>query len=112
MQKQRVTFCFTLFAILIYCTQNSQALELNSSELSTEACWVRGLCKGTVSWIEGTNTKEECLSACQSNANCEWFTYHIPSKACVMYENCPTLDESCISCVTGKRTCPPPGNEK
>ena len=51
---------------------------------------------------------EECLQECKSKFGCRWFTFHShksPEVMCVLYSDCPSLDEACETCISGERRC-------
>ena len=52
-------------------------------------------------------TTTNCLRTCKSNPVCEWFTYTESAMSCVMYSDCPAIDDSCPDCHTGQKACNP-----
>ncbi|TRY74816.1 hypothetical protein TCAL_05662 [Tigriopus californicus] len=68
-------------------------------------CWVVGECLGSNMGVTFTDNKEDCLKACQEATNCEWFTWHSDSKLCNKFSTCPTLDDSCTTCISGENEC-------
>ena len=57
--------------------------------------------------------EDECLNLCKDDSSCAWFTYFRAPSECVLYFDCPMIDETCEDCVSGERSCivdlkPPP----
>ncbi len=50
-------------------------------------------------------SSDECFDICLSTSDCKWFTFDSVPSACYLFENCPTLDETCISCVSSTDKC-------
>ncbi len=36
---------------------------------------------------------------------CKWFTFLSEFLSCMMYSDCDTLDESCVTCISGEKRC-------
>lgn len=68
-------------------------------------CMASGECEGTVDFFETLPTVEECLGLCNSTIGCRWITFHTEANECILFKNCPTIDESCKSCVSSERRC-------
>ena len=68
-------------------------------------CDIQGYCDGAfVDYVE-INDKELCIEACWSRTECEWWTFDSAENLCTLLSSCLTIDESCISCVSGERDC-------
>ena len=57
--------------------------------------------------------EDECLNLCKDDSSCAWFTYFRAPSECVLYFDCPMIDETCEDCFSGERSCivdlkPPP----
>ena len=50
-------------------------------------------------------SSEECHDSCQSFEGCGWFSYDAFPSLCFLFKDCPTLDESCESCVSSSALC-------
>ena len=53
-----------------------------------------------------------CLSRCQSDPDCGWYTFDKIRNVCTLASGCAELEtESCQSCVHGEVQCQIPGHE-
>ena len=68
-------------------------------------CWIPGECTGVLDHFEAAQSKEECLGLCKSMIGCGWFTFREPSSPCFLFKDCPSIDETCDSCISGERRC-------
>ncbi len=68
-------------------------------------CLIQGNCNGKIIHSEEIQTAKECLQLCDSTHGCRWFTFYTLVPVCVLFENCPTIDESCEDCISGERRC-------
>ena len=69
-------------------------------------CSVQGSCIGTlVDLIAPVTDAGNCLSVCQSNPNCQWFSFDTSDNFCFLMSDCDEIDESCASCTSGQRNC-------
>ena len=69
-------------------------------------CFFLGSCIGVCLLVEVTPTAQECLQLCNSTLGCRWFTYYQSVSECVLFRNCPTVDNnSCEDCISGERRC-------
>ena len=57
--------------------------------------------------MEPTNTTA-CLKACKSNKLCNFYSYNEELKLCILFGDCPYLDESQNGYVSGQSECPLP----
>jgi hypothetical protein len=64
-----------------------------------------GNCVGIDFLTKKTPTAQDCLMLCNSTLGCRWFTYYQSVSECILFRNCPTVDESCEDCVSGERRC-------
>ena len=54
------------------------------------------------------NNADDCLSHCQDNPDCNWFSYDPIGKVCELFEACQSLStEFCPQCVSGESSCEP-----
>jgi hypothetical protein len=88
-----------------------------SCEPPAPQCWIQGQCEGNLLETEPMSTKEECLQLCKSTKGCNWFTFNNLSDAnsasyCILLHDCPRLDETCSSCISGERRCQQEANGK
>ncbi len=71
-------------------------------------CFEHGECLD--SWLldftyEANNT-QMCLTECQGDANCEFFTFYEEDKSCLTFANCQAFStDTCVDCYTGDRAC-------
>ena len=115
---QSSTSCtwFTYFQRTSYCQlyKNCFKIDLSSCPecLSGEKdcsapelkCWVTGQCKEEQFATNTTSSSEECLENCQSESECEWFTFNTKESSCSLYRNCSSL-MGCDSCISGNTEC-------
>ena len=43
----------------------------------------------------------------KATEGCAWFTHDSAGGACYTFEDCPNIDESCDTCVSGEDECEP-----
>ena len=61
--------------------------------------------------VTDAETETACLESCQQTSGCEWFTFDVGSKKCVLTRDCDFVDETCgDGCVHGLRSCLPTDN--
>jgi hypothetical protein len=70
-----------------------------------KACSIQGSCNGIKMHSEELQTEKECLQLCDSTRGCRWFTFYTLVPVCVLFENCPSINESCEDCISGERRC-------
>ena len=46
-----------------------------------------------------------CLDSCTYYASCNWFSFNLIGKFCLLFETCQNLDED-LSFVSGQKDCP------
>ena len=69
-------------------------------------CWVQGQCQGNLIQTKPVETQEECLDQCKSTKGCKWFTFsNDPEPFCLLFRDCPNLDETCSGCISGEQRC-------
>ena len=78
--------------------------EVNCPDLEP-ACGVPGLCLGPVIESRREDNAGECLRYCNTDNNCAWASFDNKIKTCYLFENCPDLQTSCLSCISGERRC-------
>jgi hypothetical protein len=54
---------------------------------------------------EELGSPEDCHDLCHSREDCRWFSYDFLVSGCFLFKDCPTLDESCTSCVSSSANC-------
>ena len=47
---------------------------------------------------------EDCIEACNNNADCKWYTLEKTHNHCLLYEDC-TEKHDCVTCASGERDC-------
>jgi hypothetical protein len=55
--------------------------------------------------VEEVQSVEECLQKCNFTFGCAWFTYYGTASECLLFKNCPSIDESRKDCMSGERRC-------
>ena len=51
---------------------------------------------------------DDCLSTCQQNDRCLWFSYDPLGQVCELFEDCESLSiEFCPQCISGESSCEP-----
>jgi hypothetical protein len=74
----------------------------------TPQCLIQGQCEGNMIYTVQASTKEECLQLCKETNRCRWMTFfQLNDKAasCILYNDCPTFDESCTTCISSESRC-------
>ncbi len=66
-----------------------------------------GQCDGTYLDELAVNEHSECYQACQQNIDCLWYTYDRAYDLCLLYQNCPILDQRCETCISSQSLCVP-----
>ena len=64
-------------------------------------CRVVGECEGVLNHTEVASSPEGCLKLCNSTTSCRWSTFNSDVSECLIFQTCPTIDESCLSCTSG-----------
>ncbi len=70
-----------------------------------KVCSIQGSCNGIKMHSEEMQTAKDCLQLCESTRGCRWSTFYTLVPVCVLFENCPSIDESCEYCISGERRC-------
>jgi hypothetical protein len=101
--KYENNFC----ELLNNCTQLEETTSWISGSGSCRIpeCWINGKCLGTIYHSEKTKNQNECLDFCKSVHDCNWFTFYEEFSECVLYLDCPSIDETCNRCVSGEYSC-------
>ena len=107
---------FTFFMAASYCQLYKNCVRLDEVSckdcLSGERecsvpelkCWVVGQCKEeSIAEKNGTSV-EECLEFCQSESDCEWFTFNSDDSSCSLFKKCGDL-VGCDTCLSGESKC-------
>ena len=74
-------------------------------ECQAYSCFIQGQCSGVAELTIQTINANECLDLCKTVDQCTWFSFNSDDSLCNLYQTCPTLDETCTSCVTGQKEC-------
>ena len=70
-----------------------------------KVCSIKGSCNGKIVHSEEIQTTNDCLQLCDSTRGCRWFTFYTLVPVCVLFENCPSIHETCEDCISGERRC-------
>ena len=62
-------------------------------------------CVGIRIHSEELPTAEDCLQLCDATLGCRWFSFYSSVPECVLFKNCPSIDESSEDCISGERRC-------
>ena len=78
--------------------------------LKQDICFRKGECKQSFPIVgKVVENQYYCRQECQSNPECNWFTFYKKASYCQLFKNCDTLDEQfCADCLTGEKDCMPP----
>ena len=69
-------------------------------------CGETGVCQGVLIHTEDASTTPMCQQACANFPRCLYYTHDPAAGKCLMFETCPSLDESfCPDCVSGSPEC-------
>ncbi len=69
-------------------------------------CSEPGSCNGQIeNSFQAVLTEEECLTKCQADADCKYYTFNFVTGMCVLYSTCDSVDGSCTYCVWGENRC-------
>ena len=72
------------------------------SPAASQQCNVRGECIGNLFGVTYENSVTDCLSSCQGEPECEWFTFNNDGGYCGLQTTCESIDaDSCSSCISG-----------
>ena len=76
------------------------------SLVKSQQCYVRGEIQGV--FIDGhvADSYNECLSNCNNDAACLYFTYNAMRRECIEFSIYQSLDTGCTNCYSGERDCP------
>jgi hypothetical protein len=69
---------------------------------------IQGQCQGNLISIAASSSKDECLQQCKDAEGCGWFTFLAKNEkkhSCILYRDCPAIDESCSNCISGESRC-------
>ena len=69
-------------------------------------CDIQGRCSGTLEEFLVAPSSDYCADKCHEHVNCTWWTYDSSStRFCTLLADCPILDKSCLSCISGEAGC-------
>jgi hypothetical protein len=68
-------------------------------------CDELGFCQGHLLMADVRNSSTDCLAFCQSEAECQWYSFFGDDGNCLLTTDCPVVDESCSDCVYGQKEC-------
>lgn len=69
--------------------------------------WPKGRCIGNTVSLSDGGDKAECVELCQASPECQFYTYDYSDTFCGSYADCPAVDATCESCVSGEDECDP-----
>ena len=50
-------------------------------------------------------TQNECHNDCQKNQDCSWYSYRKSTELCILFNNCPSLNENDVEFVSSQVEC-------
>ena len=77
----------------------------------TDQCFQPGECRDSdIVGVSTTTDEFACLDLCQTNQECEWFSFSTLTNLCLLFTDCQVLDvELCPECLSGQQGCIPDG---
>ena len=94
-------------ATLLLAALFSKSQTLLAHQAPSDTCHVQGICVGNQVHSDFANDYNDCLTICKSHADtCNFFSYAARSNICHQYIDCPTLDQTCQDCYSGRLDCP------
>lgn len=78
-----------------------------SGERTCPLCGVPGFCQGPEAGLAITDTEDDCLKFCNTESDCQWYTFIPSTGSCILTRNC-TYQEREDSLI-GEKRCPLPG---
>lgn len=48
---------------------------------------------------------DACLDLCAGDYRCNWWSFDSSDGFCTLTDDCPTLDQSCETCISGQKDC-------
>ncbi len=48
---------------------------------------------------------DACQQACKTNEDCQWFSYDTDGGACYTFNDCPSMDSTCATCLSSQKQC-------
>ena len=82
------------------------------ADLGEPQCGILVLCDGTILSEAITGTAEACLSRCQKELTCKWFSFHKTDNRCTLFDSCPDPFPSDGNYISGERRCTSLGTYK
>jgi hypothetical protein len=68
-------------------------------------CDEAGFCQGNFIMADTKNSSADCLKFCQSQEECQWYSYFLDTLDCTLTSDCPIIDDTCSNCVHGQKEC-------
>ena len=68
---------------------------------------MNGRVEGTIYDAHLSESYNDCLSICQAESLCTWFTYSTSNNDCLEFSSYSGIDPSCSNCLSGERSCQP-----
>ena len=96
------------------CLALADCLNLDESKTNTisgeklcspYSCSIPGLCHGIIIDDRIVRNEAYCLELCQQESQCYWYSYIPKDNLCLLLKDCPEIDSSCSSCVSGQQGC-------
>ena len=80
---------------------------------ASKYCLLKGFCDGDPILVANVSNIMECKNICyhQDIPKCNWYSYSkrglvdLPGQTCVIYSECPSIDETFEEFVTNERNC-------
>ena len=75
------------------------------AECGDQQCDIDGACVDSLVGLNEAHSKDECISQCQDNAACLWWTFNAEESLCEQLSGCDHIDPECEGCVSGETSC-------
>lgn len=67
---------------------------------------INGCCQGTSIDYSSAQDANECKEKCEASSDCEWFSFNVAQKFCVLLRDCPSVtNEDQDICTSGSVNC-------
>ena len=99
--------CFALFMFIFkFSIQNLRVYgKCCFSKILDEKQGFVNLLQGLLTGSYIKPSKEECLSFCNEEDNCEWFSFNQNQSFCLHFNSCPEIDETFTEYISGESEC-------
>ena len=64
-----------------------------------------GLCHDYFHSHGSAENRNECVSLCDSDDSCNWWTFDEEGQICFLFQECTGLTDNCDECISGQKEC-------